>query len=104
MARVTARFTWAITPGKELEFIEISSRGKKIHMRHGAENANLGRVNIGGNTNQWDYVLTFASGEAFGKFTDTLATDNEWLALWAEGVEKQIGTPTGSRMVTWIQI
>ena len=48
--------------------------------------------------------MTFASGEAYGKFTDTLATDSEWMALGAEFIKKQIATPAGSRMVTWTEI
>jgi hypothetical protein len=35
---------------------------------------------------------------------DTVSTDSEWIALWAEGVAKQIATPMGNRLSTLIEI
>jgi hypothetical protein len=104
MAKVTSAFWWTVQPGKELDFIEINIRAKKIHMRLGAENALLGRVSIGDNAGQFVYTLTFASGEAYGKFMDAGANDSEWMALWAEGVKKEAATMSGSRLITGIDI
>ena len=104
MARVTSAFWWTVQPGKELDFIETCSRAKKIHLRLGAENAQLGRVNFGDNAGQFIYTLIFASGEVYGKFMDAGATDSEWMALWAESVKKQSGTMSNSRLVTAIDI
>jgi hypothetical protein len=35
---------------------------------------------------------------------DTVSTDSEWIALWAEGVAKQMAAPTGNRLSTLIEI
>jgi hypothetical protein len=73
-------------------------------MRLGAESAVLGRVQIGENTGQFVYQMTFASAEVYGKFLDAAGKDAEWMAFWAEAIKKKTGTPGGSRMVIGIDI
>ena len=50
------------------------------------------------------FTVGYESGAAYGKFMDTVSTDSEWIALWAEGVAKQMATPTGNRLSTLIEI
>jgi len=104
MAQVLATTYWNVTLGKDLEFIETCKRGKKIHLRLGASNAMLQSVSVGVNFGQYVYNMVFESGVAYGKFIDTVSTDSEWIALWAEGVAKQIATPMGNRLSTLIEI
>jgi hypothetical protein len=33
-----------------------------------------------------------------------MATDSEWIALWAEGVAKKMAAPAGNRLGTLIEI
>ena len=61
-------------------------------------------VGVGVNSGQYIYNMVFESGAAYGKFMDTVSTDSEWIALWAEGVAKQMATPTGNRLSTLIEI
>ena len=104
MAQVIATTYWNVALGKDLEFIEANKRAKKIHMRLGASNAMLQRVSVGVNSGQYIYNMVFESAAAYGKFMDTVSTDSEWIALWAEGVAKQMATPTGNRLSTLIEI
>ena len=104
MAQIVATTYWNVTLGRELEFIEINKRAKKIHMRLGASNAMLQRVNVGANSGQFIYNTVFESGTAYGKFVDAMATDSEWIALWAEGVAKKMAAPAGNRLGTLIEI
>ena len=104
MAQVLATTYWNVVPGKDLEFIEANKRAKKIHMRLGASNAMLQRVSVGVNSGQYIYNMVFESGAVYGKFVDAVSTDSEWIALWAEGVAKQMAAPTGNRLSTLIEI
>jgi len=104
MAQVLATTYWNVALGKDLEFIEANKRAKKIHMRLGASNAMLQRVSVGVNSGQYIYNMVFESGAAYGKFMDTVSTDSEWIALWAEGVAKQMAAPTGNRLSSLIEI
>lgn len=105
MAKVSTATWWTVQPGKELEFIEANVRAKKIHMRLGAESAYLNRVQIGENTGQFIYQLTFASAEVYGKFLDAAGKDSEWMAFWAEQLAKsKYATIGSSRMVIGIEI
>jgi hypothetical protein len=104
MAQVLATTYWNVVPGKDLEFIETCKRGKKIHLRLGASNAMLQRVSVGVNSGQYIYNMVFESGAAYGAFMDTVSTDSEWMALWAEAVKQQFATPTGNRLSTLIEI
>ena len=104
MAKVAQTIMWQVPPGKELEFIEITGRAKKIHMRLGAENAILGREHVGENAGQYIYQTHFASAEAYGKFIDAAGADKEWMTLWTEAVKKQVATLSGSRLVVGIDI
>jgi hypothetical protein len=104
MTVIATSTTWIVPPGKDLEFIEMNSRAKKIHMRLGAENAVLGRIQIGENTGQYVYQLYFASAAAYGKFMDSVGTDKEWITMYAEGVKKQVATLGMSRLLVGIDI
>jgi len=104
MAQIVQATHWNVAPGKDLDFIEINKRAKKIHMRLGASNAMLTRVNVGGNPGQYIYNLVFESGAAYGKFVDTVTTDSEFMELWIEAVGKKLATPGGNRLSTIIEI
>jgi hypothetical protein len=104
MAQVVQATLWNVAPGKDLDFIETNKRAKKIHMRLGAANAMLTRVNVGENPGQYIYNMVFESGTAYGKFVDAIATDSEWMALWIEAVGKQLASPAGNRLSTIIEI
>ena len=104
MAQTVQVTYFTVTPGMELDFIDLCVRAKKLHMRLGATNVILARVMVGANPGQFIYNLAFESAEAYGKFADTVSTDSEWLALWAEGVKRQVGTASGSRLSTLIDI
>ena len=104
MAQVVQATLWNVAPGKDLDFIETNKRAKKIHMRLGASNAMLTRVNVGENPGQYIYNMVFESGAAYGKVVDAIATDSEWMTLWIEAVGKQLAAPAGNRLSTIIEI
>ena len=104
MTQIAVSTTWIVPPDKALAFIEINRRGKQIHLRLGAENAVLGRVQVGENTGQYIYQMYFASAAAYGKFMDAVGTDKEWMALWAEGVKNQVATLGVSRLMVGIDL
>jgi len=104
MTVIAVSTTWIVPPGKDLEFIALNVRAKKIHTRLGAENAVLGRVQVGENTGQYIYQMFFALAAAYGKFMDSVGTDKEWMALWAEGVKNQVSTLGVSRLMVGIDI
>jgi hypothetical protein len=104
MTRVNATFWWVVPAGKEMDFIAISSRAKKIHMRLGAVNAGLARIQSGQLVGQFTYQMQFASGEDYGKFLDVINTDSEWKALGVDLVKNQTATLSNSVVGTGIDI
>jgi hypothetical protein len=104
MTVIAVSTTWIVPPEKAIQFIELNRQAKKLHMRLGAENAVLGRVQVGENTGQYIYQMFFASAAAYGKFMDSVGTDSEWIAMYADAVKKQLATLGVSRLMVGIDI
>lgn len=83
MAAVSAVFTWVPNPGRAAAFLGQVAKAKAIHTRMGAE-VSAAQTLSGGTAASLVYILTFASGAAYGAFTDAANTDAEWQAFWLE--------------------
>lgn len=70
---------WKAHPGKNAALMESAMRAKAIHEKHGA------RVTIGQNNDlDMHYVVSFDNWGAYGKFSDTMRTSEEWARFWQD--------------------
>jgi hypothetical protein len=70
--------------GRQEQIEAIARKARAILTRHGATNAQVGRVYSGPETAQWVGVVSFPDWATFGRAQQELATDPEYQALYAE--------------------
>jgi len=74
---------WAVTPGKQEEFLPNVARAKKIHQRLGGQVRVLQNTFGGENTGRISYVIEHSDLAAFASFSQQMQADAEWQQLWA---------------------
>ena len=62
-------------------FVRNATRIKAIWLRHGAENFHVDRLHLGQGPGQYRVTTTFSDWEAFGRASDQIASDREFLEM-----------------------
>jgi hypothetical protein len=87
MAMTSHISTFLVNPGRGADFLTGVTEAKKLHLKMGADQVWVTQHISGGNPGTIGYMLVFESAEKWGKFTDALYTNTEWLAFWTKAQE-----------------
>lgn len=74
---------WKVAPGRDEEFLKNARAAKQIHERLGGKVRLTRAVFAGANSLNFSYTIWHANYSDLGRFSQRLATDAEWLALWS---------------------
>ncbi len=75
---------WSIEPADVEAALAQIAAAKKLVMASGGEDMRVGQIQTGQYTGKWIATVRYANMEAFGKSNDSLATNQEWLAIMAD--------------------
>jgi hypothetical protein len=87
---------WQIKPGRAIDFLGQFPTARAIHERLGGKVRAWQNAAAGPQTGVFSYVIEFPNYEAWGRFSQALPQDPQWVPLWqrllsAEGSALPLG-------------